>query len=184
MAAVKVRITVLLLLVGLAGMMPRVSAQSNDVLTDQTVERCSLAQGYLKDIQKPRDLRTRVDRLQAYRYIANRLDIFVTRLERHRQPGASQLRISHKNLMLDIDNFKSQYEEYDQARDEVINVKNCRNNITKFQTALDAARLKRQEVNASVNAVQNALDPIIKTQLSDVYNQLQTAGNAAGVDND
>lgn len=173
MTGVKIRILSMLLLVVSFFVVPHVFAQANNAdSANQLAERCNLAQNYIKNIQKPRDLRARVDRLQAYRYIASRLDNFVTRLERNRQPNASELRETLKDLNVNIDNFKNLYEQYDKAREEVVAVQDCQNNRDEFQAKLEAARLKRSEVNDVVNKVQSTLSPTAKDQLNDLYAKL------------
>lgn len=148
-------------------------AQTSQELATQ---RCSLAQNYIKDIQKPRDLRARVDRLQAYRYIYQRLDLFTKRLERNQQPEAENLRASMNSLGKDIEQFKASYERYDAAREELTNIKDCRNNMTLFQSKLEAARSKRQEVSDSIVAVESTISPTVKNQLDVLYEGLLATG--------
>lgn len=147
-------------------------AQSGDVITEQTAQRCALAQSYLQEIQKPRDLKARVDRLQAYRYIAERLDVYTRRLEKNGQPGAAELREQVTQLNKNVDDFKNSYESYDQAREVVSKLRDCRTNVAQFQQKLEIARQKRQAVDAAVNTIQAQLDPTIKGQLSTVYTTL------------
>lgn len=184
MAGVKLRLIILSILLASLFVVPTVFAQSNEVLTDQTAERCALTQSYLKTIQKPRDLKARVDRLQAYIYISSHLDAFTTRLERNNQPGATELRDTLKSLNSAIDQFRTSYEQYDKAREEVVNVKDCYTNVAQFQTKLNAARLKRQDVNTSVNAIQSLLVPTTRDQLTSVYDQLLASSKTSGGSND
>lgn len=172
MTDVKIRLVILLLLIGSLLLVPRVFAQSEDALNDQTTQRCGLTQSYLKNSQKSRDLRARVDRLQAYRYISSHLETFISRLERNGQPQATELRGTLTSINDNIETFKTTYEAYDIARNQVVSVKDCRNNIEQFQTKLDDARLKRQEVNASVLSIQNLLEPTTKDQLTTLYTEL------------
>lgn len=157
---------------------PRVQAQ--DTRTEEIAARCSLAQGYLKNIQKPRDLRARVDLLQGYRYIASRMETFVQRLERNGQPMAQQLRSSLEDLTLKTDTFRDRYEVYDKAREDVAKLTDCSKNVSEFQEKLGVARQKRQEVNDSVTEIQTLLDTTTRSQLSELYTELLATSKSAG----
>lgn len=184
MAVVKSRIAVAILSVTilLFGVVsPSVFAQEASQTPEQIVtERCQLAQKYLKESQRSRDLRARVDRLQAYRYIYQRLDMFTKRLERNSQPQATELRATLNELNKQIETFKSTYEQYDQARDAVSNLPNCRSNIVGFQAKLTTAREKRQEVAVAVVKTEEVLNPRAKSQLDVLYQTLLSAGNSEG----
>ena len=136
------------------------------------VERCMLAQNYIKNIQKPRDLKARVDRLQAYRYIYQRIDIFTRRLEKNNQPEASNLRATLNDFNKIIDSFKNDYESYDYAREQLTEIKNCRNNFAAFETALANARVKRSAVNEDITAIDTLLNPKLSSQMEILYQKL------------
>lgn len=174
MAHVKLRRLPLLFILGLLVMLPHVvQAQTTTVNQQTPAERCDLAQNYLKTIQKPRDLRARVDRLQAYRYIYQRLEIFVIRLEKNNQPYALELRSQLDDLARATDSFKDNYERYDQARESVTNMKDCQRNIDQFQTKLQTVRLERQKVYDSVLEVEFIFSPQITGQLETLQQNLQ-----------
>lgn len=155
---------------GLFGV-PNLFAQENSVddSAQQAVASCQRAQQYIENIQKPRDLRGRVDRLQAYRYIYQRLDVFVIRLERNNQHNAKGLRSSLDALNDQITTFKDDYEKYDQARNAVVEVDSCQKNNTTFVEALQNARQKRDAVHADILALDATLSPEVKTQLDDLH---------------
>ena len=146
-------------------------------------ERCVLAQNYLKNIQKPRDLRARVDRLQAYQYTAQRLNVFIQRLERNEQPEATNLRDNLDRFNTSIKLFKDTYESYDQARESVVKVEDCKNNYDEFSDKLTAAREKRALVSQSIELIQSILGTNVKSQLESLYQQLLISGKS-GVSNE
>lgn len=135
-------------------------------------DRCALAQSYLKNIQKPRDLRARVDRLQAYQYIYQRLDKFVIRLEKNNQPQAKELRAQLNQLNGLINNFKASYESYDQSRESVSKLQDCRNHMDELEQRLNEARLQRQAVYDSVQQIQTLLRPAVVEQLTILHQSL------------
>ena len=151
----------------LVTMVPAVFAQSQqtEVQQVQNPERCYLAQNYIKNIQKPRDLRARVDRLQAYRYVFQRMEVFTRRLEINNQPQARELRKTLSELDIQIEKFKQDYEKYDQTREDITNIFSCQNNIAKFQLALEKLRTERSQVNKDVNNIKELLNPIMTSQL-------------------
>ena len=173
----------ILVLFGAAAVTSRVSAQSQ-IEGEVQIERCSLTQNYLTNIQKPRDLRARVDRLQAYRYIYQRLNIFVARLERNNQPESANLRASLDRLNTSIDQFKNDYETYDQAREDVTNLKDCRDNFEDFTSRLELARSARTMVSQNVELIQSILSPNVKSQLDSLYSQLLISGKSSGATNE
>ncbi len=148
-----------------------VHAQSTEANQDAAAQRCERAQYYIKSNIQPRDLRTRVDRLQTYQYIYQRLDTFVKRLEHNQQPLTSELRAQLNTIRQSTDSFKTNYETYDNARDQVTKLSNCKENITEFQNRLADARMKRQKVNEDVVTLQKDFSTT-KTQLESLYDQL------------
>lgn len=148
----------------------------------QAAERCLLTQSYLKNIQKNRDLHARVDRLQAYQYIYQRMDVFVRRLERNGQSQAVEMRATLDQLTKQLEVFKKHYEEYDQAREAVANVPDCKNKLPEFQDKLSTARDKRATLQNDLAEIQNLLDPALKTQLQTV--QSAVLNDNSGVKND
>ncbi len=182
MTHVKLRILILTVLLLGAVIAPRVSAQESNVsVQQQAIERCTLSQNYLRNIQKPRDLRARVDRLQAYRYIYQRLDIFVRRLERNSQPEAANLRASLNQFNVTIEAFKNNYETYDAARESLTEVKDCRKNIGTFQQKLQNVREKRQLVHDQVIAIEELLNPRIDSELNTLYQSLLATGSTGAI---
>lgn len=135
--------------------------------------RCEGAQSTLSNTVRDRDLHTRVDRLQAYRYIEKNLDAFTQRLEGNTQPQAKEFRELTTRLDMLIEQFTANYEEYDQARDSVSAVQGCRGNFETFQKNLYTARERRADVAADVSTIQGLLDSDVRNQLSDLLGVLQ-----------
>jgi hypothetical protein len=156
----------------------------SDEAAQQTVVSCQRAQNYLKNIQKPRDLRGRVDRLQAYRYIYQRLNVFVIRLEKNDQYNARELRESLDTFNEQITVFKDDYELYDRARDDVSHIENCQKNNQQFTAALSSARQKRQLVHEDVLKLDMTLSPQVSTQLDQLYQHLLVGGPNSGASNE
>lgn len=144
-------------------------------------QRCALAQNYLKNIQKPRDLRARVDRLQAYRYIYQRMNVFVLRLERNNQPEATNLRASLTRLNESIEQFKKDYETYDLSREAVVKQKDCANDFNTFNSNLTKMREERARVSQNVELIQSILGTNITTQLDTLYQQLLISGKSGAL---
>lgn len=148
---------------------------SGNLYAQQPLEkRCKVAQQYLKNVQRTNDLRARVDRLQAYQYINQRLDLFVTRLEKNSQPMADQLRSELDNMQEITDDFKRHYEAYDEARDQVVNLEDCSNKVARFQELLLAARDKRTAVYKDVVQIQNAQSGLLQ-QLEALNSELKAS---------
>lgn len=179
-ADVKLRITILSLSsIFAVFFVTQIVRAQNTVITEQTpAQRCELTQNYLKNIQRPRDLRARVNRLQAYQYIHQRLEVFVVRLEKNDQPRHKELRSQLNDLKIATESFKNSYEAYDQAREAVANLEECRTNITKFQQNLSQARLARQAVHEDVLKIQNLLTPEIPNQLKELKQVLELDAKA------
>lgn len=134
---------------------------------------CEATQRYLKNIQKPRDLRTRVDRLQAYRYIHQRLDVFTRRIERNNQPNAKSIRSNIDRLHDATEAFRLNYETYDKAREAVVLVKDCQKNDDEFSEKLKAARAARSVVAQDVALLRSIIATNIPEQLEVTQKQLQ-----------
>lgn len=174
MAHVKLRLLSLLLLASALVVAPTIVRAQTATIDQQTPgERCGLAQSYLKNVQRPRDLRARVDRLQAYRYIYQRVEVFVIRLEKNSQPSAKELRAQLDELQRATDSFKNDYEQYDQSREELANMKDCQKEINQFQAKLQVTRAQRQKVYEDVARVQDILSPEITTQLQTLHETFQ-----------
>jgi hypothetical protein len=173
---VKIRLLLLVLICSLfiwfAG--SKVNAQDQP---DDTAARCRISQNFIISTIRPRDLRARVNRLQAYRYIYGRLDTFVQRLENNDQQYAAELRTDLDNLNTQIDSFKDDYEVYDQARQDVINQKDCPNNFTVFQEKLEIARVNRQQVGADVSAIQSTMEAM-KSKIELLRQELLATGQS------
>jgi hypothetical protein len=147
------------------------SVPSGAVTAEVVSQQCLFSQDYLKSTLKPRDLRARVDRLQAYRYIYQRLDIYVSRLERNNQPGAKELRASLNDLHTKTEEFKNAYETYDATRELSSKYQGCNKSPDQFLKSIDSTRMARQNVNAKVVELKNLLDLNIKHQLEVLYQQ-------------
>ena len=179
----KYRIGFVVAVLLVSGLSPRVLAQDDSSDGTTPAQRCGLAQNYLKNIQKPRDLRARVDRLQAYQYIYQRLDVFVARLQHNNQPEAADLRASLDRLNKSTQQFKTDYESYDTAREAVVKVKDCQENFADFTAKLADAREKVATVGKDVDLIDSILSPNIKSQLGTLYQQLLISGKS-GTSND
>lgn len=169
MAGVKLRI----LLLGLIAtvIIPSAAVQAQTT-TETPANRCGLAQNYLKNIQKPRDLRARVGRLQAYRYIHQRLEVFVVRLEKNGQPRAEELRTIVDEFNRLTESFKNDYEAYDKAREAAAGMRDCKTNTTEFLAKLNQARSLREKVHADVVALDTLLSPGVSNQLDTLHRTL------------
>ncbi len=175
MADVKSRLLTLLIIISALVVVPQLVRAQSAVVDQQTPEqRCGLTQSYLKTVQRPRDLRARVDRLQAYRYIYQRLEVFVVRLEKNDQPNAQKLRTNLDDLDRATDTFRNDYEQYDLAREQLATMKDCHKSIEEFQRKLQVARTQRQKVYEDVARIQNILSPEITTQLDELNTTLMT----------
>lgn len=171
-ADVKLRYIRLFLILSLFLLPSAIFAQSELADQQSPAQRCVLSQNYLKNIQKSRDLRARVDRLQAYRYIYQRLDIFVIRLEKNNQPDAVELRNILDDFAQTTEEFKDNYEQYDVARDNVAAMKSCADNLEDFQEKLSKAREERQKVSENVRHIHDILSIDTLRQLEDLHAQL------------
>lgn len=161
-------------------LVPHVVAQESAVQTapEQAAERCTLAQNYLVNNQKQRDLRARVDRLQAYRYIYQRMDIFTRRLERNNQPDAINFRSTLNKFQINMDSFKNNYEKYDAAREQLVQIKDCRSNTSVFLAQLEDVRAKRLALSKDIVAIETVLSPTLKSQLETLYQTLLSTGKS------
>lgn len=153
-----------------------VIAQETSVSPDDATisERCKITQSYLNDKLKERDIRNRVDRLQAYNYIYQRFDTMTIRLEKNHQPGAQPMRSEMEKLHAAIGSFKSAYEVYDVGRDQLANLAKCAERPAEFRAQLEDVRRKRQSLADSVVSVQTILRPDLETQLNNLSTVLQT----------
>lgn len=140
---------------------------------DTPATGCEAAQQYLKAAQKPRDVRTRVDRLQSYRYIHQRLDTFTRRVERNNQPNAKNLRANIDRLHDVTEAFRLDYEAYDEAREAVVAVKDCRRNSEEFSSRLETARSARAVVAQDVALLRSIIATNITEQLQITQQQLK-----------
>ncbi len=164
----KYRLLPIIALLILSILVPAARAQELD-----QASRCVLAQNNLKNIQRPRDLEGRVDRLQAYQYIYDKIDTFVVRLERNQQPQSADLRASLVRLKGTIEDFKNDYEKYDAARDSVTKLSNCAQNTDEFNVRLQSARQARIKVNEDIQLIESILGSSVKNQVDSLYRQLR-----------
>lgn len=147
---------------------------------ESIAQRCTYAQRYLNETLKPRDLKARVDRLQAYRYIYQRLDVFAARLERNNQQGAAEFRQSLDQFAKKTEAFKKNYEQYDSTRDLAAKYENCQKRPDEFQEYVNATRIAREKVAKDVADIHTLLDVSVMSQLADLHNiLLQTGGNGS-----
>lgn len=137
-------------------------------------QRCRGVQGFLQNVQRGNDLRARVDRLQVYQYSNQRLDLFVTRLEKNGQPRAEQFRKELDSLEDSTDAFKRHYEAYDEARDAVSGLGDCSKKLPQFQQLLLTARDKRAVVYKDVVQIQNTHSGLLQ-QLTELKTELETS---------
>lgn len=168
---IKTTILIAVLALPLAGIFA-LSVHAQTTSSDYEL-RCEGAQSTLRTSVRSRDLHTRVDRLQAYRYIEKNLDAFTQRLENNDQPEAEQFRELTTQLATLIDQFTNNYEEYDAARDSVSDIEGCRGNFEAFQKNLYDAREKRAKVSADVADIHSLLDSDVRNQLSTLLETLQ-----------
>lgn len=159
---------------------PQESAQETDFSLSA---RCGIAQQKLSGPVRQRDLRTRVDRMQAYLYIYERLDIFTKRLENNNQPYALQMRTLSSELNTLTSRFKSNYEAYDSIRTKTAAAKDCGNNTEQFTQNLELTRSARKKVNEDVVAINTLLSGPVTTTMNDLLTEL-SAGDMPGVPND
>jgi TolA-binding protein len=157
---VKLRILILAGLLSFSILGSSVTTYGQEQAGDDTAARCRISQSFITTTIRPRDLRARVNRLQAYRYIYSRLDTFVQRLEHNEQSYATELRVDLDQLSDKIERFKEDYEVYDQARQNVINQNECSKNFTTFQEKLEIARVNRQQVGTDVAEIESILETI------------------------
>ena len=152
-----------------------------DATTEQFATRCERAQRNLQGPVRDSDIRTRVDRLQAYRYISKRMDIFTQRLEHNNQPDAKEMRAQVTQLDASIDRFAADYETYDAMRDSLAQMPDCGKNPDLFQTRLGDVRQARTSLNQDVATIHSTLDTNFRNQLSDIVAKLEAEQQQAGV---
>lgn len=143
-------------------LVPKVkAAPSNEVIA----QRCVLAQAYASSELKQNDLRARVNRLQIYEYIHQRLDILAKRLEYNQQAGAKQYRNTLDEYLKKIEVFKQNYEDYDSAREAFSGLPDCKKNPDQFKKALTDLRKKRTTIEKTTAAISEFLEQEVTTQL-------------------
>lgn len=153
---------------------PIVTAQQTSRPTEAGLSRtCKQAQGHLQAVVRPRDLRARVDRLQAYQYITKRLDTFAQRLERHEQPHAQTIRNLTDEFSQTVDNFKEHYEYYDTARDSLATLQVCDQRPAEFAKRLAQARRRLAAVEQDAEAIDTLLAKDVPRVLSQLRQSLQ-----------
>lgn len=150
--------------------------QSQGVTDDVIAMNCQQAQAYLKNDLKNKDLKTRVDRLRAYQYIQKRIDHFVSRLERHRQPNATEMRLIVSQLDLAITSFKVNYEAYDAAREKLSNLNDCSSKVAEFRKLLDDARAQLKKVRQSTDSIETLINERFMTGLDQLEVALKPRG--------
>ncbi len=141
--------------------------------TEELRRNCLIAQQHLKLTLKQNDLKARVDRLQVYQYTLKRLDLFVARLDKHNQPYAQELRETATELRRSMDDFKSNYEVYDRAREHLSALSECQSNINEFKSRLNLAREKLALLQADVAKIDTILETDIEDKLEALLQELQ-----------
>lgn len=141
-------------------------------IASSEITRCKIAQQNLGSSVRSRDLRTRVDRIQAYQYMHQKLDIFVQRLENNDQPGAAELRQQTDSLGKQINKFSDDYETYDKSRSEVSKLVDCDKNSLAFDRALQNARDSRSVLHQDVVDIDDTLNSPIQTSIRNLYTNL------------
>ncbi len=139
---------------------------------------CKLVQQNLDGGIRSNDLRTRVNRMQAYQYMHQKLDIFVQRLENNDQPGAKDLRTKTDDLGMQITKFRDDYETYDKSRDKVTKIEDCSKNTLSFDRALQNARDSRAVVHEDVVNLDDMLSSSVQNSLRDLYTELLSSSPA------
>jgi uncharacterized coiled-coil DUF342 family protein len=146
--------------------------KTNPLSAASEPSRCKIAQQNLNGNVRDRDLRTRVDRLQAYQYMHKKLDIFVQRLENNDQLMSAELRQQVDDLGNQIDQFKNDYEAYDSARDGVTEIVKCDKDTVKFDRAMQKARQARDVLHQDIIEIDQTLNSPIKNSITSLYTQL------------
>lgn len=168
----KTRLATFIIAVTLGLLLAIVAIRTQTYAQEQTdyslSARCEVAQQKLAGPVRSRDLRTRVDRMQAYLYIHERLDIFTQRLENNNQPSAEQMRALTSELNVLISTFKNDYEVYDQARTAAASLKNCSKVTEDFSASLEFARSTRNKVNEDVTAINTLLSGRITVTMNEL----------------
>lgn len=139
----------MLLAVAIFSMSANINAQANTT--------CFNAQSYINNTLRDNDLRSRVDRLQLYEFMYSNLKTLSDRLDTNKQPQAAQMNKLVNRLRNKIDDFKSNYEAYDSARDRVGKLKNCNSNQADFESLLLNAQNKRGVVAKDVTSLHEIL---------------------------
>lgn len=132
--------------------------QSQEVTDEVIAMNCQQSQAYLKNDLKNRDLKTRVDRLRAYQHIQKRVDHFVSRLEKHRQPNATEMRLIVSQLDLAITSFKVNYEAYDAVREKLANLSDCSGRVSEFRELLSSSRTELRKVRQSADSIETLIN--------------------------
>lgn len=138
----------------------------------ETAEHCQKAQDYLQTTIKPRDIKGRVDRLQAYQYIYQELDGFARRLENNHQTGAKALRTELSTYDKLIERFKIDYEIYDQSRDATVRISNCQKNVDDFIIRLKATRDARAQLTDDITVLTKSINSGLLGQLKLIQKEL------------
>ncbi|MCA9313464.1 hypothetical protein KDA08_04080 [Candidatus Saccharibacteria bacterium] len=149
---------------------------------DLVSSRCKDSQRYLNNTLRPRDIRVRVNRLQAYRYISKRMEVFTGRLESNSQEGASKMRGHLSTLNNQIDDFKNNYEAYDLLRDQVAKMQGCDSSPKEFMAKINQTRQARNQLNSDVQAIHDTLDKSIISDLKLMHDQYLTYGASGNGD--
>lgn len=170
-----------LLLCAVIAVVPAVRAQQTPAATESDLRRmCTQAQGYLQTTVRSRDIRTRVDRLQAYQYISKRLDTFIRRLERHEQPRAEEMRELTASLDRSIEDFKRHYEQYDVSRDRLAGLRNCQQQPAEFSKHLQRTRENLATVEKDTKTINDLLAKDLPRELRQLKQELVAVEEEAG----
>lgn len=145
-------------------------ANQKGVQAEESAYRCEAAQNFIKTTVRSNDLKTRVDRVQLYQFIHDNLEVIAKRLNENKQPGAEQMQTVVNSYQKKLDTFKTDYENYDGARQAVSDLQNCSKNQRQFDQLLKAARKKRTIVATDIKELQLE----ISDRTLDTLEQLET----------
>lgn len=166
----------------LVGLVLRINdAQSQQLSESVIVARCENAQAYLNKDLREKDLRARVDRVQAYEYVYQDLNMLALRLERNKQYSAKQMREQMTAFQQKISQLKVSYEKYDYSRDALAQLRDCTKNPQKFNELLTVMRRNRKEVEKQTIAIRTFLLANMSNQLEDTYDNFLKTSASGGL---
>lgn len=164
------------------GLVLRVNdAQSQQLSESVIVARCENAQAYLNKDLREKDLRARVDRVQAYEYVYQELNMLALRLEHNKQYSAKQMREQMTAFQQKIGQLKVSYEKYDYSRDALAQLPDCTKNPQKFSELLAVMRSERKKVEQQTTTTKTFLVANMSNQLEDTYDNFLKTSASGGL---